>query len=63
MAGIGPWRSACSEGVVGSWGFIALAYGVATIALFGYLTFLGRRLREVGEELAAMEREGERKRR
>jgi len=48
---------------VGSWGFIALAYGVATIALFGYLTFLGRRLREVGEELAAMEREGERKRR
>ncbi|MEI8191640.1 MAG: hypothetical protein WCI75_18150 [candidate division NC10 bacterium] len=46
-----------------SWGFIALAYGVATIALVGYLTLLGRRLREVGEELTALEREGERKKR
>ena len=48
---------------MGSWGFIALAYGVATIALAGYLTLLGRWLREMGEELTALEREGERKRR
>ncbi|HEX7513343.1 MAG TPA: CcmD family protein [Candidatus Methylomirabilis sp.] len=48
---------------MGSWGFVALAYGVAMIALAGYLIFLGRRLREMGEELTALEREGERKRR
>ena len=48
---------------MGSWGFITLAYGVATIALAGYLTLLGRRLREAVEELTALEREGERKRR
>ena len=48
---------------MGSWGFIALAYGVATIALAGYLTLLGRRLREIGEELTALKREGESTRR
>jgi hypothetical protein len=48
---------------VDSWGFIALAYGVATSALAGYLILLGRRLRAAGEELTALEREGEKKKR
>jgi hypothetical protein len=42
---------------VGSWGFIALAYGVAAVALLGYLASLRARGRQAGEELAALERE------
>jgi hypothetical protein len=47
---------------VGSWGFIALAYGVGTLALLGYLVSLKGRLRQAGEELAALEREPSRRR-
>jgi hypothetical protein len=47
---------------VGSWGFIGLAYGVAAVALVGYLISLRARLREAREELAALEREPPRRR-
>jgi len=40
---------------VGSWGFIALAYGLAGVALAGYLLSLRGRLRRAAEELAALE--------
>jgi hypothetical protein len=46
---------------VGSWGFIALAYGIALAALLGYLLALKGRLRGAGEELAALERESDRR--
>lgn len=42
---------------MGSWGFIGLAYGVAAVALGGYLITLARRLREAGEELAVLQQE------
>jgi hypothetical protein len=47
---------------VGSWGFIALAYGVAAVAVLGYLLLLRRRLRDAREELAALEQDGGRRR-
>ncbi len=40
------------------WGFVGLAYGVALLALGGYLLFLKTRLREAGDELSALERGG-----
>jgi hypothetical protein len=43
---------------VGSWGFIGLAYGVAAVALLGYLVGLRRRLRGAAEILAVLERDG-----
>ena len=46
---------------MGSWGFIGLAYGVASVALIGYLLFLKGRLRGAREEFAALEREGGRR--
>jgi len=46
---------------VGSWGFIGLAYGVAAVALLGYLYLLKGRLRAAREELAALDREGDRR--
>jgi hypothetical protein len=41
---------------VGNWGFIALAYGVAAVALLGYLVGLKGRLRQVSQELTALEK-------
>jgi hypothetical protein len=46
---------------VGSWGFIGLAYGVASVALLGYLFLLKGRLRGARDELAALERDGGRR--
>ena len=46
---------------MGSWGFIFLAYGVALLALFGYLLFLKGRLRGAREELAELEQDGGRR--
>jgi len=46
---------------VGSWGFIALAYGVASVALVGYLVLLKGRLRTAQQELAALEKDGGRR--
>jgi hypothetical protein len=46
---------------VGSWGFIGLAYGVAAMALVGYLLSLRGRLRDAGAALIALERDGGRK--
>jgi len=46
---------------VGSWGFIGLAYGVALVALLGYLLLLKRRLRSAQEEMAALDRPVERR--
>lgn len=40
---------------MGSWGFIGLAYGLAAVALAGYLVSLRARLRRAAEELAALE--------
>ena len=48
---------------MGSWGFIGLAYGVAAVALAGYLLTLRGRLRDAGAALTALEREGGRKNR
>ncbi len=45
---------------MGSWGFIGLAYGVAAIAILGYLVLLKRRLRGAAEELAFLERDRDR---
>jgi|GEM_PF-803695 len=44
----------------GSWGFVGLAYGVALVALLGYLVLLKGRLRDAVEELASLERDGDR---
>lgn len=46
---------------MGSWGFIGLAYGVAAVALLGYLLLLRRRLRGARQELTALERDGGRR--
>ncbi len=46
---------------MGSWGFIGLAYGVASVALLGYLVLLKGRLRGARDELAALERSGGRR--
>jgi hypothetical protein len=46
---------------VGSWGFIGLAYGVASVALLGYLILLKGRLRGAWDELAVLERDGRRR--
>jgi hypothetical protein len=46
---------------VGNWGFIALAYGVAAVALVGYLLALKSRLRGAQDELAALEEHGGRR--
>jgi hypothetical protein len=46
---------------VGSWGFIGLAYGVASVALLGYLILLKGRLRGAWDELAGLDREGGRR--
>jgi hypothetical protein len=46
---------------VGSWGFIGLAYGVASLAWLGYLTLLKGRLRSAQEELAALEQDSGRR--
>jgi len=46
---------------VGSWGFIGLAYGVAAVALIGYLFSLRGRLRDAGAALTALEGDGGRK--
>jgi hypothetical protein len=46
---------------VGSWGFIGLAYGVASVALFGYLILLKGRLRGAQEELVALEKDSRRR--
>ncbi len=44
-----------------NWGFVGLAYGVASVALLGYLMLLKGRLRGAQEELAAIERDGGRR--
>ncbi len=44
------------------WGFVGLAYGVALLALAGYFFHLKGRLREAGDELTALERDGGRSR-
>ena len=46
---------------MGSWGFIGLAYGVAAVALVGYLLSLRGRLRDAGATLSALEGDGGRK--
>ncbi|HSB67938.1 MAG TPA: heme exporter protein CcmD [Candidatus Methylomirabilis sp.] len=46
---------------MGHWGFVWLAYGVATVALCGYLVLLKGRLRDAGAELAALEQDGGRR--
>jgi hypothetical protein len=46
---------------VGSWGFIGLAYGVGLVALLGYFLLLKGRLRDAGEELTGLERDGGRR--
>ncbi|MBP2670437.1 MAG: hypothetical protein H6Q85_503 [candidate division NC10 bacterium] len=46
---------------MGSWGFIGLAYGVAAVALVGYLIGLRARLKESGAILTALEGNGGRK--
>ena len=46
---------------MGSWGFIGLAYGVASVVLVGYLILLKGRLREAQHELAALERDSGRR--
>jgi hypothetical protein len=46
---------------VGSWGFIGLAYGLASVALLGYLWLLKGRLRDARDELSALERDGGRR--
>ena len=46
---------------MGNWGFIGLAYGLALVALVGYLVVLKGRLREAGEELVALEQESGRR--
>ena len=46
---------------MGSWGFIGLAYGVAAVALIGYLFSLRGRLRDAGAALTALEGDGGRK--
>ena len=46
---------------MGSWGFIGLAYGVAAVALVGYLLSLRARLKDTGAILTALERDGGRK--
>ena len=46
---------------MGSWGFIGLAYGVASAALVGYLLLLRGRLRDARDELAALEQDGGRR--
>ena len=46
---------------MGNWGFVGLAYGVASVGLIGYLLFLKGRLRGAREECAALEREGGRR--
>ena len=46
---------------MGSWGFIGLAYGVAAVALLGYLFLLKGRLRGARDDLTALEREGGRR--
>jgi hypothetical protein len=43
---------------VGNWGFIGLAYGFAAIALTAYVVGLRGRLREAGQTLTALERDG-----
>lgn len=46
---------------MGSWGFIGLAYGVAAVALVGYLLSLRGRLRDARAALTALEGDGGRK--
>ena len=46
---------------MGKWGFVGLAYGVASVALLGYLLLLKGRLRGAWEELAALEQDGGRR--
>jgi len=46
---------------VGSWGFIGLAYGMAAVALVGYLISLRARLKDSGAILIALEGDGGRK--
>lgn len=46
---------------MGSWGFIGLAYGVAAVALVGYLVSLRARLKDAGAVLTALEGNGGRK--
>jgi hypothetical protein len=46
---------------VGNWGFVGLAYGLASVALFSYLLLLKGRLRGAQEELAALERDSGRR--
>lgn len=43
---------------MGSWGFIGLAYGIAAIALTAYIVGLRGRLRDAGQTLTALERDG-----
>jgi hypothetical protein len=42
---------------VDNWGFIGLAYGLACVALVGYLVLLKGRLRVARDELNALERD------
>ncbi len=46
---------------MGNWGFIGLAYGLAALALVGYLVLLKGRLRSARDELEALERDGGRR--
>ena len=43
---------------MGSWGFIGLAYGIAAIVLTVYVVGLFGRLRDAGQTLTALERDG-----
>lgn len=44
-----------------NWGFIGLAYGLAGVALVGYLVLLKGRLRSARDELSPLERDGGRR--
>lgn len=44
-----------------SWGFIGLAYGLALVALLGYLIHLKGRLRGAGEALTALQQDSGRR--
>jgi len=46
---------------MGNWGFIGLAYGLATVALLAYFFILKGRLRQAREELASLEKDTGRK--
>lgn len=46
---------------MGHWGYVWLAYGVAAVALCGYLVLLKGRLRDAGTELSVLEQDSGRR--